>query len=471
MVTSETVPFSKSGGLADVVGALSSSISKLENKVSVFMPMYSFIDKAGFEKNSEITVDMLGKREKATIMEKTLNDVTYLALDHPYFSERAGIYGDTSFAPYSDNCPRFLFFAKAVINYIKATKDSFDIVHCHDWTAGIVPYLIKQEKLKAKSVFTIHNLAYQGEFSSYDGVLSNIVFSPECLNGERINMLKSGLSFSDKITTVSPTYAKEIQTEEFGCGLDWLLKERKEDLSGIINGIDYNEWNPENDKFFSEHFTSTDLSGKEKLKARIQKENKLKEDSNIPLFAMISRLAEQKGFTELLLSGETSALERILRDNRCQFIIVGTGDDRYVSKLKELEERYNNLKVLIQFSNSVAHTLEGAADFFLMPSRYEPCGLNQLYSLHYATLPVAHRIGGLADTIKDIDENGNGTGFLFDKMDEDTIVKAVNRAIDFFDNKEKLNKARIKAMNEDFTWTHSANEYIQLYDIIDNSKD
>lgn len=471
MVTSETVPFSKSGGLADVVGALSTSIAKLGHCVKVFMPMYSFIDMKGFSETTRFDIEMLGKKEKITTVEKCIDNVAYVGVINRYFSQRKGIYGDNSFSPYIDNCPRFLLFSKAVVGYIKASGFSPDIVHCHDWTTGLVPFYLKEAKIKARSIFTIHNLAYQGVFPSLDSVLSGDILPKEAFDsraiGKHINMLKCGISLSDKITTVSPSYSKEIQTSEFGCDLDNLLRERAKDLSGIINGIDYAEWDPNSDSYFKEHYSSRSIAGKKRLKARIQKENNLEVDDSIPLFAMISRLAEQKGFSELLLDDSPSALERILQKNTCQFIIVGTGDSRYVDKLKELEEKYSNLKVLIAFSDSFAHNIEGAADFFLMPSRYEPCGLNQLYSLHYGTLPVAHRIGGLADTIKDIRDDENGTGFLFKSMNTDEIVSTVDKAIDFFADKKALAKARRIAMEEDFTWTRSAEEYLELY----NKKD
>lgn len=475
MVTSETVPFSKSGGLADVVGALSSALAGEGHFVKVFMPMYSFIEEKGFKKSSSFSVPMISSEEKVETVEKKLGKVIYVGLKHPYFTDRKGIYGDTSFTPYADNCPRFMLFAKAVGLYMNATGFDADCVHCHDWTAGLVPYYLKAQKIKAKTMFTIHNLAYQGDFSVYDALLSGDVLSDKLFTGpvdsKRLNMLKAGLDTSDIITTVSPTYAIEIQGEEFGCGLDWLLRARKDDLYGIINGIDYKEWNPGSDVYFEEHFNSRSLNGKAQLKAKVQKDFGLEVREDIPLFSMISRLAEQKGFGELLLSGSTSALERILSENDVQFIVVGTGDQRYVDKLNELQAKYPNLSVRIVFSNKIAHMVEGASDFFLMPSRYEPCGLNQLYSEHYGTLPIAHKTGGLADTIQDINEKElTGTGFLFSAMHPDDIVKACDRAIDFYKNKEALKRARKLAMTMDFTWNKSASEYEKLYNKLAQGK-
>lgn len=466
MVTSETVPFSKSGGLADVVGALASALAKEGNDVKVFMPFYSFIDRTGFHKRYDIEAEMLSGTEKAGICTRKLGKVEYVALDHPYYSERKGIYGDTSYSPYSDNCPRFLFFAKAAASYIKASGIDFDIVHCHDWTAGLVPFYLKESRIKAKTVFTIHNLAYQGDFSHYDAVLAGDRFPAYVLSGsgdeKRINMLKAGLESADKITTVSSTYAKEIQTSEQGCGLDWLLRQRKQDLVGIVNGIDTAEWNPNTDKAFEEHFSARSLKGKEKLKARVQEEFGLEVNPDIPLFAMISRIADQKGFSELL-SGHSPAIDRIL-DLPLQLLIIGTGDGNYERMLKDRTYTRRNLSVNILFSGEKAHRVEGGADFFLMPSRYEPCGLNQMYSLRYGTLPIAHRTGGLADTIVDLSEDSeNGTGFLFTQMEPDAIIEGIRKALELYKDKDALLKTRKRAMSGDFSWKKSAEEYQKLY--------
>ena len=264
------------------------------------------------------------------------------------------------------------------------------------------------------------------------------------------------------MATVSPTYAKEITGPELGCGMDGILRERRNSLFGIINGLDTSEWNAAKDKFFEEHYTYRDLSGKRALKARIQKENGLEADPDIPLFAMISRIADQKGYAELL-GGTSPALEEILK-KKVQLIVVGTGDKHYEDKLLEMADTHPNLSVNIAFSNKVAHETEGAADFFLMPSRYEPCGLNQMYSLVYGTLPVAHRTGGLADTIIDITDNPEkGTGFLFPDLSLDSILDGVERAVRFYKDKAGMEKAIRNAMTTDFSWDRSASEYIDLY--------
>ncbi|MBK5200501.1 MAG: glycogen synthase [Spirochaetaceae bacterium] len=474
MVTSETVPFSKSGGLADVVGALSSALAQLNNKVSILMPAYEFIDLKSFSKpivTFEIKIN--NQLETVKIIEKDLGGVKYLALIHPVFSQRLGIYGDNSFTPYADNFSRYTLLAKAALPLCKALNFKVDIIHAHDWTVGFIPYLLKQSKeeffKKTKSIFTIHNLAYQGTYSKFDALSANIPLDEKMFSGntveKQVNMLKTGIEFSDYVTTVSPTYAKEIQTKELGCNLEEVLKERKNDLFGIINGIDYDEWNPETDSNFLNHFNLKDFSGKVKLKAEIQKEFGLKVDPDIPLFSMISRLAEQKGFFELLFENEECALETILRNNKVQFIIIGTGDQRIVDKLKELDAKYNNLSINILFSNKAAHKVEGGSDFFLMPSRYEPCGLNQLYSLRYGTLPVARKTGGLADTILDINEHPEkGTGFLFSDMNSHAIIEIIEKAISlYYSDKVKIKKMKIQSMQTDFTWDKSAKQYIEIY--------
>lgn len=474
MVSSESVPFSKSGGLADVVGALSTALASLGEDVRVLLPLYGSGESSSFtELPVTLELPLLGGEELVTFSETTLNKVTYYFLRHPYFTARKGIYGDTSFTPYCDNLRRFALLNKAVLALCKALDWKPDVIHCHDWTTGFVPYLLKTEQDpffgKTRSMMTIHNLAYQGEFSRLELLGTDIMPEERMFSGERANkrtnMLKTGLEFADLLTTVSPTYAKEIQTQEFGCHLEGLLSERNDQLNGIINGIDHEEWNPETDAFLTHHFSAENLDGKELTKAEIQAEFSLEVDASIPLFAMISRLAEQKGFVELL-EGSPCALERMLTEQRMQMIIVGTGDHTLVKKLVEIGKNHPNLSVNILFSNRAAHLLEAGADFFLMPSRYEPCGLNQLYSLRYGTLPVARRTGGLADSIIDLDENPEeGTGILFEQMSGHGILEAVERSLAWYRKGQKsMNEIRTRCMQWDSTWQRSAHSYLALYE-------
>ena len=466
MATSETVPFSKSGGLADVVGALSASLSSMGHEVRVFMPMYSFIKRDGWHKALSFQIPMLGGNEKASIYEKEENGVLYAGLSHPYFSNRNGIYGDTSFQPYSDNCPRFLAFSKAVALYLAATDWKSDIVHCHDWTTGLVPYYLKYFKVDTKTVFTIHNLAYQGVFPLFDAIISSSRIPKSALRGSKghecINMMASGLIDSQRITTVSPTYMEEIRSREMGCNLDDILRAKESVSRGILNGIDYNEWNPETDKDIIANYSVKDLSGKEECKKDLLKEFRIEGYEDRPLFSMISRLADQKGFDELLLEGEPCALERILEKDDSAVVLIGTGDSRYVTKLSLLMSKYRNLSVKITFSSPLSHKAEAGSDFFLMPSRFEPCGLNQLYSMKYGTLPIVNETGGLKDTVTDM-EKENGTGFVLSPLTPDNIVKAAERAVEFYKDKVELKKARIRAMEVDSTWKRSAEAYIEVY--------
>ena len=472
MITSEAVPFSKSGGLADVASALSIALANLDNNVSVLMPSYGFIDLSDFSAPiATFDVELNSKQEKVSIVKKTLRNVDYYALVHPLFTNRKGIYGDTSFTPYGDNYERYMLLAKATFPLCKTLDLKVDILHAHDWTAGFVSYLLKKSKdkyfSKCKSVFTIHNLAYQGVFPRLEALKASIELTEDIFVGtsvnKSVNMLRTGLLYSDYITTVSPTYAKEIQTAEFGCNLHQILKDRNSDLFGIINAIDYDEWNPKTDIYFTNHFDSKDLSGKKELKKQVQKIFNLEVNEDIPLISMISRFAEQKGFYELL-DGE-NALETILSNDDAQVLIIGTGDEVIQEKLVELDKKYDNLSVNIMFSNKYAHMVEGASDFFLMPSRYEPCGLNQLYSLRYGTLPIARKTGGLADTIFDIGEFPNeGTGFMFSQLESHAIIETVKRALDIYKNdKETLYMMIKRSMESDFTWTKSALAYLKIY--------
>ena len=457
MVTSEAVPFSKSGGLADVAGALSSSLSSLGHNVTVFMPFYSFIRKDGWKKAVSYQIPMLSKNERVVVYEKEVDGVTYAGLEHPYFSERKGIYGDTSFTPYADNCPRFMAFSKAAVLYILARGLKTDIVHCHDWTTGFVPHYLRYFKAPGKCVYTIHNLEYQGVFPLLDAVLSSSVVPEEAKRKGNINMMALALSTAEKITTVSPSYAKEILTSQYGGGLEDILKQRESDTLGILNGIDSTEWNPATDTLIPAVFSKDRMDGKKICKRDIQKEFHLEERDDVPLVAMISRLASQKGFDSLLLEGDECALERILKKN-VQVALIGTGDSRYISRLSSLMVDYPNLSVKIVFSQELSHRLEAGADFFLMPSVYEPCGLNQMYSLAYGTVPIVHATGGLRDTIRD---GENGISFI--TLSPDDIVEAVGRALELYSDREKFDAVRREGMSEDNSWKVSAGKYEKLY--------
>lgn len=474
MVSSEAVPFSKSGGLADVATSLSIALSQLGNDVRLVIPGYALTDDTLFT-TLPVKVELAFGDMKETVGFKQLDyqgTIVYL-VDHKWYSERKGIYGDTSFTPYADNLIRYTLLSKASLALCKALQWTPDILHCHDWTAGFTPALLAEDGdgtfNTTKSVFTIHNLAYQGEFPRMDMLLTGMETTPSMFSGQgvhkRANMLKAGLEKADVITTVSPTYAKEIQEEEQGCNLASLLRNRKEALFGILNGIDTGEWNPESDRLLDIHFTSEDLSGKEKLKHDMQKRFNLPIDPSLPVVSMISRIADQKGFVELC-QGSPCALEQILTDLPVQVLIIGTGDKAIEEKLTTLDELHDNLSVNLIFSNEAAHLVEAGSDFFLMPSRYEPCGLNQMYSLRYGTIPIARRTGGLADSIVDLDQP-EGTGILFDEMSGTAIFAALKRAVDLYnDVSSDISTIRKRGMAVDFSWINSAEDYMRVYNTV-----
>ncbi len=465
MVTSEAVPFSKSGGLADVAGALPIALNASGQDSRIIVPAYNTKAEDAGKSVCKLNVEMLSSVEKVEIRLKTVNRVKYYFVCHPYFCDRPGIYGNTSFEPYPDNFERFTLLCKTALQMCPAIKWKPDVIHCHDWTAGLLPYFLKEMNNPfykgTRTVFTIHNLAYQGTFQRMDYLFSGVKPHENLFRDSQVNMLKAGIAFSDFITTVSPTYAREIQGQEQGCGLDELLRKRKTKLKGIVNGIDTKEWDPLHDENLPYHFSAARMGGKAKVKAEVQKEFGLPKAANVPLFAMISRLASQKGFDAVL-----PCLENMLRTMKIQFVIIGTGDSRIERELKEIAARNENLSVNILFSNRAAHLVEAGADFFLMPSRYEPCGLNQLYSLRYGTLPIVRKTGGLADTVIDLDERPDeGTGLVFEELCPEEIVKHVKRAVELY-NRENFGKVVERAMKQDFSWGASAAEYIKVYERI-----
>lgn len=473
MVSSEAVPFSKSGGLADVASSLSLALATPDNEVRLIVPCYGSTDDSGFTP-MPVTIDIsLGRRrETVKFKQKEHLGIIVQLVDHPWFSDRKGIYGETSFTPYPDNLLRFTLLSKAALALCGELDWIPDVLHCHDWTAGFLPRLAKSDRKErfahATTVFTIHNLAYQGDFPRLDLLLADMTADARMLSGsgihQRVNMLGTALAYADLITTVSPTYAQEIQSPEQGCGLDSMLRSRAKDIHGILNGIDTDEWNPATDRFLDTHFTADDMRGKQVLKRNMQQRFGLPVDESVPVISMISRIAEQKGFVELC-QGSPCALEQILTELPVQILIIGTGDKAIEEKLSTLANFHRNLSVNLLFSNEAAHMAEAGSDWFLMPSRYEPCGLNQMYSLRYGTIPIARRTGGLADSIVDI-SRPDGTGILFDDMSGKAIYEAVKRAaVLHYGDFQAVSAIRKRGMEVDFSWRQSAGEYMKVYQL------
>lgn len=476
MVTSEAVPFSKSGGLADVVGALSAELAAKEHDVHIILPCYGPIENLKYPAvhRTSISVSGISHVEHVDVYEAVVASVSYYFVVHPWFTERGGIYGDTSASSYPDNFTRFMLLEKAVFPIWEALDRVPDIIHCHDWTCGFLPILLEQQQSfglyrNTISCFSIHNLAYQGEFSRMDILGADISIDDRFFQGraenKRINMMRAAIISANIISTVSPTYAREIQTSEYGCGLEEELRSRSKDLTGILNGIDTDEWNPASDELLHVSYTANDLSGKAQAKKELQAYCNLAQDASIPLIGMISRLTSQKGFHELL-EGSPCALEQMLEETPAQVVIVGTGDSWIEERLRLLGDTYPNLSVHLLFDNTLAHLVEAASDFFLMPSSYEPSGLNQLYSLRYGTIPIVRKTGGLNDSVIDIDAYPEtGTGIVFEEMSGSGIISAVRRAFQLWGKgSHTMTPIITRGMSADFSWKQSAQAYITLYE-------
>jgi starch synthase len=383
----------------------------------------------------------------------------YYFIDHADYFSRPGLYG-TEKGDFPDNCERFTLFDRAVAEII--TRDSYDIVHCHDWQTGLIPLYLKISEHIIPSVFTIHNLGYQGRFprSKYRFLdISDAYFTPEGIEyyGD-FNILKAGILYSNAVTTVSENYAQEIQTPDLGFGLDGVLRARADGIKGIINGIDYGQWNPGTDDLIYQQYT--EYRGKQTNKQRLIDECCLLHDR--PLIGMVSRIAEQKGFDILM-----KAFDAIV-DMGFNIIILGFGDEAYHKKLVTLANIYpRRVSVSIKFDNRLAHRIYAGSDFFLMPSRYEPCGLGQLISLKYGTVPIVRKTGGLADTIMDYDMvSAQGNGFSFTEHNCEHMLEAISRSMMVYNSDERFKALSEKCMTFDFSWAKSAEKYARLYESI-----
>jgi starch synthase len=472
LASSEVHPYSKSGGLADMVAALAKALGRAGHQVGLVTPLYSgIIDRfpqlQPFDWWMELPLG--GSRVPANVWTATPSPgVTIYFVDHPPFFSRAELYGEAGH-DYPDNAQRFIFFSKAVVQLARYLPWRPEIVHAHDWQAGLAPILMLHQRLTdgwvnvPRTCFTIHNLAYQGNFprAAYD--LTNLpldYFNPNGLEFYRyMSCLKAGVVYSDLITTVSPRYAREITTEEFGCGLDAILRQRQSSLVGILNGVDYDEWNTEHNPLLPHRYSAGDLAGKASIKGALQAEFGLPVRPAVPLFASITRLAEQKG-----VDIQLGALEEMLAADM-QFVLLGSGAPEYEMAYRTLQKRHpGKVAVRLGFNNTLAHHIEAGADFFLMPSRYEPCGLNQMYSLRYGTIPIVRVTGGLDDSVVDITEDlETANGIKFRDYSVRALAKAMRKALVLFERPDLLAHYRRNAMLADFSWDRTANEYVAAY--------
>ncbi len=471
-VTSEAHPLVKTGGLADVAGSLPPAIRSLRRDIRLILPAYrSAIANAGrLQEKSRFSVH--GFDTTVGILEGRLPGsrvVVWLVDSPPHFDRPGGPYADEQGRDWPDNAQRFTVFARAVekIAWDEAGLDwRPDVVHCNDWQSGLVPALLTQRRQRPATVFTIHNLAYQGLFSweTFQTLhLPQTLWSMHAMEFYgQFSFIKGGIVFADMINTVSPNYAREITTPAFGCGLEELLKSRSDRLTGILNGADYSQWNPARDPYLKKTYNAYSIERKAENKADLQARFRLPCEPQTPLIGLIGRLVEQKGF-DLLLAILPQLLQRDV-----QVVILGSGDKSLEDRLKHATLTYpRQVAAHIGYDEALAHRIEGGADMFLMPSRYEPCGLNQIYSLRYGTLPIVRRTGGLANTVIDANEKNiasrTATGIVFDDATPQALLDAVDRALALYRQPRLWKKVIFNAMQQDFSWRRSARQYLALY--------
>ena len=471
IIGSEAQPFAKTGGLADVLGALPSALARLGWDATVALPRYRGVSAGMPVETLPMTVG--GFSRAAAIFEAPLADgARALLIDCPDLYDREALYGVGN-SDYPDNPLRFAFLVRAALEFAARHGTAPSIVHAHDWQASLAPvylrtlYASHPTLAGTPSVTTIHNLAYQGLFTP--DWLPRLDLGPELFTLDRleywsrISFLKGGITDADIITTVSPRYAEEIQTKELGFGFDGILRARRADLAGILNGIDTSVWDPAHDPFLPKPFDAGDLSGKLDAKIAVLRRYGLPTDEATgkrPLVGMVSRMVDQKGFD--LIAALADDLTRV----DATFVVLGTGEARYQDLWKALAARHpDRFGVHIGFDESLAHLVEGGADIFLMPSRFEPCGLNQMYSMRYGTVPVVHAVGGLADTVRDYTpRRARPTGFVFHEYSPAALLEGLARALALFPDTPRWRALQVAGMQQDFSWDRSAQEYVKIYE-------
>jgi starch synthase len=469
-VTSEAHPLIKTGGLADVCGSLPKALAELSNDIKLIIPNYQALKTT---ENVRFLCSIRVDNRNINILETRMPDshVMVWLVDYPAFYNYPGNpYVDEQGEPWPNNAERFGLFCRIAV---EAAMDRIhqdwkpDVVHCNDWQSGLVPALLSLERDRPSTVFTIHNMAYQGLFPASTAALLNLpgqLWHPAGLEfHEMLSFIKGGLVYADEITTVSPTYALEIQTPELGYGLEGLLDHRKEFLGGIINGIDIDQWNPEKDPYIVQHYTAATLNKKRPNKSELQERFALPVNDRVPLFGLIGRLVEQKGI-DLILECLPELITMEL-----QFVLLGSGDKDFEKQLQKMAHLYpDKISITISYDETLAHLIEAGADIFLMPSRFEPCGLNQMYSQRYGTIPIVRKTGGLADTVTDaLPEtlaNHTASGIVFNEASSGALLEAIKRTLILYSSPDTWKKMQINAMNKDFSWQRSAEQYLALYE-------
>ena len=468
---SECVPFSKTGGLADVIGALPPALASLGHQVTVFLPRYkqTKLDNPRIVIPS-ITVPFDDRYRFCSVLDGGVRSgVQFYFIDYPPFFDRDSLYG-TPLGDYHDNAERFALFCRAVLESAKVLGTP-DVFHCHDWQTALIPILLKtlyeEDPALANTpcVFTIHNIGYQGLFPPE--ILPLLMLPWDLFTMSKlefygkVNFLKGAITMADYITTVSRKYSQEIQTAEYGFGLEGVLRARSGTVSGILNAVDYGEWNPEGDRFIAAHYSAGDLSGKAKCKADLLKEFGLAEDTQLPVVGIVSRFAAQKGFDLILQVANRLALQELI------MVVLGSGGREYEELFRKLNKQYpQKFAVKIAYDSALAHKIEAGSDIFLMPSRYEPCGLNQIYSMRYGTVPVVRATGGLDDTVDQFDRQTlKGTGFKFKEYSGEALLETVQTAIGVYRSDPKAWQALMRnGMAQEYSWINSAREYVKVYE-------
>ena len=475
MLSPEITPFAKTGGLADVVGTLSLALERRGHELSLIMPAYRCVLEGDFGlkgASRKLCVPVADRYEEGSVLKARIGqNVSVYFIRAPRYFDREGLYG-TSHGDYADNAERYVFFSRAALELLR--QEPVEVVHCHDWHCGLSIVFLKTqgdrypELISAKTVFTVHNLGFQGIFAESQWPLLNLeksYFAPNHLEFYgNINFLKGGLTFADKITTVSPSYAREIMDMEQGFGLEGVLRQRAADVVGILNGVDYTQWSPQTDPFIAKQYNENDLTAKRVCKKSLQQRLGLSVQADVALLGMICRLTSQKGI-DLVEKIFDTLMERGL-----QMVLLGKGETRYEQFFTSAAAHFpENFAVRIGFDEALAHQIEAGADIFLMPSLYEPCGLNQLFSLKYGTIPIVRAVGGLKDTVEDYhSERWTGTGFVFDAYQAQALLQAIERAWQVFKDKTAWIALRRQAMSMDFSWDRSAERYSALYQELAN---
>ena len=473
----EAVPYAKTGGLADVAGALPKALAALGHNIKLILPLYSQVDRAKYNLRrfaAGLSAEVAGKREYFDIYEGDTGTTGFAAwfIEHERYFNRPELYRDPATGKdWTDNDERYAFFARAVLESCRASDFSPHIIHCNDWQSGLVPAFLATDRRYADlaniaTLLSIHNIAYQGNFprETFGKLgLDWALFAP--VQGFEywgyVSYLKAGIWYSNLLNTVSKRYAEEIQSSnEYGYGMEGILKDRSKDLYGILNGIDNDVWNPSKDDLIPVKFTPDKLAGKAKCKIFLR--NKLglpNVRKDVPIIGIISRLADQKGF-DLIAAVADHILALDL-----QIVILGTGDKEYHELFSGLREKYpQKLALKLGFDNELAHLIEAGSDMFLMPSRYEPCGLNQMYSLQYGTIPIVRETGGLADTIDNANPaKGSGNGFVFRNYDSKDLLNTIKFALEVYRDKNVWEVMMLRGMRQDFSWKVSAGKYAELY--------